>query len=187
MKKIGCACSRNASFRHYKLATDLPARYCPDCHAILLAMKDYLPWIERHFSDRQTVEPAPLTGRETPSRARPCPACQRIMSRYRTGDENSFWLDFCPPCGLVWLDAGEWEQLEQSGLSPYLDIILTERWQKGIQSHKASSVRDDLLRERFGETTFAEIRKIREWLGQQPNRRDILTYLYASLSQKSAR
>jgi Zn-finger nucleic acid-binding protein len=187
MEKIACTCSKNAHFDCHELATDLTVRRCPECQTILLAMKDYQPWLERHFSDRPTVEPASLPGRETPSKARLCPSCQRIMERYRTGDANSFWLDYCPACGLAWLDAGEWEQLETSGLAPYLDIILTERWQKSIQSQKANAIRDSLLRERLGEASFPEIQRIRDWLGQQPNKRDILAYLSASVSGKNAK
>ena len=106
------------------------------------------------------------------------------MARYRTGDTNSFWLDYCPACGLVWLDAGEWEQLEQSGLSSYLDIILTERWQRHIQSNRTNTLRDDILRERFGEATFTEIQRIVGWLGDQANGRDILAYLSERFSEK---
>jgi Zn-finger nucleic acid-binding protein len=185
MKNINCSCSPRAGFEPHELADGLPARRCPKCEAVVLALKDYLPWIERHYSDRPTVLPSRLSSREAPSKARPCPSCQRLMARYRTGDADSFWLDFCPACGLVWLDAGEWEQLERSGLSSYLDIILTERWQKDVQSHRAASFRDDLLRERFG-AEFPEILRIREWLVRQARGRDILAFLSESLSEKAA-
>jgi Zn-finger nucleic acid-binding protein len=187
MKNIACSCSPRAQFERHEPADGLLARRCPQCQAVVLILKDYLPWIERHYSDRSALAPSPLPERETPSKARLCPSCQRVMARYRTGDANSFWLDFCPACGLVWLDAGEWEQLEQSGLAPYLDIILTERWQKRVQSHKANSVRDDLLRERFGEAAFAEILRIGDWLGRQANKRDILAYLSTSSFEKTTK
>ena len=183
-KRIGCPCSKSTDFEHHELATDLLAQRCPQCLAVVLAMEDYRPWIEQHFSDRPTVEPSALPGSEKSSKARFCPSCQQIMARYRTGDANSFWLDYCPACGLVWLDAGEWEQLEQSGLSSYLDIILTERWQRHIQSNRTSTLRDDILRERFGEATFAEIQRIVDWLGNQANGRDILVYLSERFSEK---
>jgi Zn-finger nucleic acid-binding protein len=183
MKDFICSCSSGTRFERHEPADGLSAERCPKCQAIVLALKDYLPWIERHYSDRPTVAPSHLPGREIPSKARLCPACQRLMARYRTGDANSFWLDFCSACGLVWLDAGEWEQLEQSGLASYLDIILTERWQKGIQSHRAASFRDDLLGERFG-AEFPEILRVRDWLTRQPNRRDILAFLSESLSDR---
>ncbi|MDR2111871.1 MAG: hypothetical protein LBQ62_02025 [Candidatus Accumulibacter sp.] len=178
-----CPCAPRAQFEPHDLADGLSARRCPKCQSVVLALKDYLPWIERHYSDRPTAEPAPMPGRETPSKARLCPSCQRVMARYRTGDANSFWLDFCPICGIVWLDGGEWELLEQSGLASYLDIILTERWQKNIQSRRTSSFRDDLLRERFG-AAFSEILRIRDWLNRQANRHDILAFLSESSSDK---
>jgi Zn-finger nucleic acid-binding protein len=186
MKNIACPCSPHAQFERHEPADGLPAQRCPQCRAVVLALEDYLPWIERHYSDRPAPAPSPLPGRETLSKARLCPSCQRVMARYRTGDANSFWLDFCPACGLVWLDAGEWEQLEQSGLASYLDIILTERWQKDVQSRRTGSFRDDLLRARFG-AEFPEIQRVRDWLSRQPRRRDILAYLSESLSEKGAK
>jgi Zn-finger nucleic acid-binding protein len=185
MKNIACSCEPRAQFERHEPADGLLAQRCPKCRAVVLALQDYLPWIERHDSERPAVNPSHLPGRETLSKARLCPSCQRVMARYRTGDADSFWLDFCPPCGVVWLDAGEWEQLEQSGLASYLDIILTERWQKDIQSRRVASFRDDLLRERFG-AEFPEILRVRDWLGRQARRRDILAFLAESLSEKAA-
>jgi hypothetical protein len=186
-RKLYCSCSEKTDFERYELATDLLARRCPKCLAVVLSMNDYRPWIERHFSDRSTVEPSALPGSEKSSKVRFCPSCQRIMARYRTGDANSFWLEYCPACGFVCLDAGEWEQLERCGLSSYLDIILTERWQKHIQSNRTSNFRDDILRERFGEEVFVEIQRIARWLGNQTNGRDILVCLSELLSEKNMR
>lgn len=186
MKNIACPCSPRAQFERHEPADGLLAQRCPRCQAVVLALEDYLPWIERHYSDRPAAAPSHLAGREMPSKARLCPSCQRFMARYRTGDANSFWLDFCPACGIVWLDAGEWEQLERSGLASYLDIILTERWQKDIQSRRATSFRDDLLRERFG-AAFSEILRVRDWLDRQAKRRDILAFLSEPLSDKKAK
>jgi Zn-finger nucleic acid-binding protein len=188
MEKPVCSCSPHTQFDRYEPVEGLFAQRCPKCLAIVLAMKDYLPWIERHYSDRSiSVQPSPLAGREMPSKARLCPSCQRLMARYRTGDADSFWLDFCPACGLVRFDAGEWEQLAQSGLMPYLDIILTERWQKNIQSHRASSLQNDILCQRFGEATFSEIQRVKDWLSSQPNKQDILAYLSTSLSNPTGK
>jgi Zn-finger nucleic acid-binding protein len=109
------------------------------------------------------------------------------MSRYRTGNAESFWLDFCPACELVWLDEGEWEMLGRGGLVPYLNTVLSEAWQKHVQAHKAGSYHDELLRDRFGEDTLAEIRRLKAWINERPNRRDILAYLSESLSEKAAK
>jgi Zn-finger nucleic acid-binding protein len=150
---------------------------------VLLAMDDYRRWRERHFPDANLAEPIALSGQEKPSKARVCPSCQRLMTRYRSGGGESFWIDYCPACQLVWLDDGEWELLAQSGLASYLDIILSERWQKNIQSRRAGAFREDLLRERFG-ADCSEVLRIRDWLNEQSNWRDILAFLSESLSNK---
>ncbi|MDR2688157.1 MAG: zf-TFIIB domain-containing protein [Azoarcus sp.] len=177
MPKLFCACAPKAVFEPCELQPGLSAKRCTACRSVLLAMPDYRAWRDQHFSELPAVEPAPQSGREAPSKARACPSCGRLMSRYRTGNAESFWLDFCPSCERVWLDDGEWETLEQSGLAPYLDLILSEAWQKRVQAQRTVSSRDELLRARFGEDALMEIRRIKAWLAQQPNRRDILTFL----------
>jgi Zn-finger nucleic acid-binding protein len=177
MQKLFCACAPKAEFDRCELRPGLLARRCDQCHAVILAMPDYRNWRDRHFSELPAVEPAPLPGREAPSKARMCPSCGHLMTRYRTGNAESFWLDFCPHCELVWFDDGEWERLEQGGLAPYLEVILSEVWQKRVQAHRTVSYREDLLRARFGEETLVEIRRIKAWLAKRPNRRDILAFL----------
>jgi hypothetical protein len=183
MKKLFCSCSPGSIFERHELAPDLfathdPALFgkqCPSCHAVLLSLKDYRNWREHHFSEIPTAEPALTPGQEKPSKARTCPACRHLMERYRTGSEESFWLDFCLECQLVWLDEGEWEQLEKSGLALHLDIILTGRWQRLIRERKALPFREEGLVRRFGDA-LSEIERVRSWLDAQPNKRDILAY-----------
>lgn len=178
MKKLFCACAPKAAFDHRcELKPGLLVRRCAACRGVLLALPDYRNWRDQHFSELPAVEPTPLPGREAPSKARACLSCGCLMARYRTGNAESFWLDFCPSCALVWFDDGEWETLEQGGLAPYLDTVLSDAWQKRVQTQRATSYRDDLLRVRFGEETLTEIRRIKAWLTEQPNRRDILTFL----------
>ncbi|MDR0997216.1 MAG: zf-TFIIB domain-containing protein [Zoogloeaceae bacterium] len=186
MKKTAplvCGCGngsrRPAGFSRIELAAGLIAPQCDACHGVALKLDDYLDWRQQHFAELPAIEPAPFPGREVPSRARTCPACGVLMARYRTGDAQSFWLDFCPACRLVWLDDGEWQALQTHGLAPYLDTILSDAWQKGIQARRASHWQEELLRARFGEETLTEIRRIQTWLATQPaaKRRDIVQFL----------
>jgi Zn-finger nucleic acid-binding protein len=177
MKKIFCPCSPKTSFDHCELTPGLLAKRCPSCSAVLLALDDYRPWRDRHFPGIPAVEPAAVPGQEEHSKARVCPSCQQIMRRYRTGSAESFWLDYCPSCQLAWLDQGEWETLEKSGLALHLDTLLTERWQRLIEERKTLSFRDVLLEKRFGAETLTEIRRVKNWLDAHPRRKDILLYL----------
>jgi Zn-finger nucleic acid-binding protein len=172
-----CGCAKGATFERHKPAEGLHTRRCTHCLGVLLLLKDYRVWRDRHFSSLPTIEPHPMSGQEQSSKARFCPLCQHLMGRYRTGDAASFWLDYCPTCDAVWLDDGEWVLLEKSGFAPYLDTLLTERWQKLIQSKKTLSYRDERLRARFGEETLAEIQRIKTWLDAHPRKKELLAYL----------
>jgi Zn-finger nucleic acid-binding protein len=178
MKKIPCSCSRNAAFVSHELVEGLFVQRCPDCRNVLVPLKEFWAWRERQFPDWNTRMPEPVHSEgESASRARFCPVCQRIMTRYRTGNAKSFWLDHCPACQLVWLDAGEWETLEESGLALFLDTLITEHWQKRILALRTGAARETLLRGRFGEEILTEIRRFKHWMNQQPTKKDILAFL----------
>ncbi|GHT95189.1 hypothetical protein FACS1894116_10320 [Betaproteobacteria bacterium] len=177
MKNLFCPCTPQASFEHHELTQGLLAKRCPSCAAVLLALEDYRQWRDRHFPEIPVAEPAAVPGQEEHSKVRVCPSCQHIMGRYRTGSAESFWLDYCPGCQLVWLDKGEWAQLEASGLALHLDTILTERWQRLIKERKTLSFRDALLEKRFDAESLPEIRRVKNWLDAHPRRKDILLYL----------
>jgi Zn-finger nucleic acid-binding protein len=178
LKKIPCACSRGAAFVSHELGEGLFALRCPDCRNVLVSLAEFWRWRARHVPDWNEKMPEPVYSEgETASRARTCPVCQRIMTRYRTGGAKSFWIDHCAACELVWLDAGEWEVLEEEGLAPYLDTILDESWQKRILALRNAALSETLLRTRFGEATLAEIRRFKQWMNAQANARDILAFL----------
>ena len=47
--------------------------------------------------------------------ARPCPACQRSMTRFRMSiDDRQIGLDLCKRCQAVWFDGGELEALPKA-------------------------------------------------------------------------
>jgi Zn-finger nucleic acid-binding protein len=177
MRKHFCPCAPKTAFDRCELTPGLLALRCPACQGVLLAMADYRRWRERQVLNSPAAEPIALPGQEKSSPARACPLCQRVMARYRTGSAESFWLDYCPVCQLVWLDDGEWRQLEESGFAPHLDIILTERWQQRVKARTLLSFREEVLVKRFGEETLAEIRRLKTWLDAHPRRKEILVYL----------
>ena len=180
MEKILCSCEKMPAFGNCELEEGLLAKRCPDCHAEVLSLKTFQAWREYHFPGwkKNVPEPSPKSMDEKPSRARTCPACQRIMKRYRTGSAESFWLDHCPACGLVWLDDGEWKALQRDGLALHLDTLLTERWQQRVTAQRASTFREGLMLERFGgQEALDEIRRFKDWMNRQPNAKDILAYL----------
>ncbi|MFZ2266428.1 MAG: zf-TFIIB domain-containing protein [Azonexus sp.] len=158
------------------LAEGLPARVCPACGGVLLALDDYRVW-------RQTLPPAAA---ETPaglavlgedSRARSCPACSGPMARYRVLPVSSFRLDRCNHCQLVWFDGGEWSALVEAGLIDRLDSILADGWQRRVQADEARQRRENALRQRLGDAAVDELQRIQSWLHSRPNGRELLALL----------
>ncbi len=181
MRKLHCACSAHAVLDGHLLAPGLTAQRCPACGTVLLTLDDYRRWRERQPASgavapisTNNAEPEPEA-----AQARHCPACQRLMSRHRTGTAPDFRLDRCSPCQLVWLDDGEWQRLEEAGLAAQLDMVLTDAWQQRIQAAEMQAGRDAALRARLGEETFAEVRRLQSWLDKHPQRTAILAELNA--------
>jgi Zn-finger nucleic acid-binding protein len=180
MDRLLCACTKKPYFEEHELEEGLPGQRCPDCHTDVLWLKDYRAWREAKHPDweKSTPEPAVPTCPEQASKARVCPACQRLMARHRTGSEESFWLDYCVACGLVWLDDGEWEALKRDSLALHLDTLLTERWQRRVVEQRKIATREAVLRERLGGAErFGEIKRFKTWLKQQGDKKEILAYL----------
>ncbi|MGB5325038.1 MAG: zf-TFIIB domain-containing protein [Pseudomonadales bacterium] len=49
-----------------------------------------------------------------------CPSCECAMERIADSEQAHVHLDFCAPCDLVYLDAGELTDLKQLTLSDYI-------------------------------------------------------------------
>ena len=184
-----CPCAVDAVFLPVLLTGRLHAHQCEQCESHLLSLDEYRGWQKRYASPsgetRGGVTDTPLQSSPPlmPEQVRKCPACSRLMARYRTGgagDEPGFRLDRCGTCQLVWLDKGEWSWLVQEGLSGRLDEILTDEWQLRLQVRENRLRRDAQLRQRLGDETFEALQRIRAWLAGQPNRAELLGLLGSS-------
>lgn len=172
-----CGCGAAEPLARHVLAEGLVALRCPACGAVLLALDEYRSWCKR-----QPAEAPPILAEDSepgaePDHARACPACQRLMSRHRAGTRPDFRIDRCNFCQLVWLDDGEWPSLVRAGLATQLDTVLTEAWQQRLRAMQMQALRDTELRNRLGEETWAEVRRIQNWLAVQPKREEILALL----------
>lgn len=170
-------CECGAGLLSGTLAEGLPARVCPACGGVLLALDDYRAW-------RQTLPPAAAEVPTTLSiigedggRARSCPACSGPMARYRVLPVSSFRLDRCNHCQLVWFDGGEWSALVEAGLIDRLDSILADGWQRRVQADEARLRREIVLRQRLGDEVVDELQRIQSWLQSRPNGRELLALL----------
>ncbi len=177
-KSLTCRCGGRLLGR--ALAEGLPARVCTACGGALLALDKYRSW-------RQPVAPqylatAKQSGNMPPvaddaAKARACPACAGLMTRYRVSAGHALRLDRCSRCQLAWFDDGEWAALVAAGLENHLDGILTDGWQRRIQLDESRQRREANLRQRLGNEVVDELRRIQSWLRQQPNSQELLALL----------
>lgn len=179
--ELHCDCAQQPALKVRELQAGLFAQACEDCGALAIDLNDYRRWLER-----QTVGPAPtpeqcagmpVEGELAMRKARMCPGCGRPMARHRAGSRPDFHLDRCAPCQLLILDGGEWDALMQLGALEHLDLILSDTWQRRLQTLEATERRRQSLRQRLGDSTVDELIRIQTWLNDQPQRRELLALL----------
>lgn len=169
-----CNCASGALLQGIELAPGLSALQCPACDGSLLKLADYRNW-QPVAKALPQPENAPRI-EDRPS-ARSCPDCGRLMQRHRVGSSPDFRVDHCSACQLVWLDRGEWSALAQAGLAERLSEILTERWQRRLQTDDARQQREAALRGKHGDACLDELARIRTWFAEQPQRDELIALL----------
>ena len=177
-KSLTCRCG--GRLLSTALAEGLPARVCAACGGTLLALDKYRSWrrpvAPQYLATAKPSEDMPPVA-DDDGKARPCPACAGLMTRYRVSAGHALRLDRCSRCQLVWFDDGEWAVLVAAGLENHLDSILTDGWQRRIQLDEAQQRREANLRQRLGNEVVDELRRIQSWLRQQPNSQELLALL----------
>ena len=86
----------------------VPLELCEGCKGILMQRRDFAVTItaKRRAAETPSVTPHPADRRELRRRLE-CPRCGKgMMADWYYGPGNIV-IDTCPPCDLVWLDAGE--------------------------------------------------------------------------------
>jgi Zn-finger nucleic acid-binding protein len=158
------------------LSGGLSVKGCSRCGGVLVDLLAYRAWADQRGIDVAGA-PRPSAGLvDDTSRAIACPNCAAVMIKYRIASEAGNKLDYCANCDEVWLDGGEWQQLEDLGLQLNLGTLLTEPWQRRVRHEAAARTRDARLREQLG-ADFARIAEFREWLNRHPQRARIAAWL----------
>ena len=174
-KTLHCSCAAHTELSPCELAPGLAGLHCTSCGGHMLMLEDYRVW-------RSTATPQPATTAAATAEdntARNCPACTRLMQRYRVGSTPDFRVDRCAACQVVWFAGGEWQALLATGMGTRLDEILTDAWQRQVQAEELRKGRETVLRQRHGAATMDELARIRQWLQAQPERDELLALLRA--------
>lgn len=175
---LHCSCAAHTPLQPVALAERLLAAECADCGGMLLSMDDWRAWKAGDASrtpppviDDEVIEVFDATA------VHHCPECDRLMERMRVSAGPDFRIDRCVHCQNLWFDAGEWSALVSRGLAGRLDELLSDGWQRKLQTEKMRSARLQTLRQRYGDACIDELERIRVWLDAQPHRDELLSLL----------
>jgi hypothetical protein len=77
------------------------------------------------------------------------------------------------------MDPHEWEVLIDRNLHDNLNEFFTRPWQDHLHAAETRNHLDGIYLEKLGDTDYARIKEIREWLRNHPRHGMLLAYLQA--------
>lgn len=172
-----CPTCPDSSLAQIALEPQLPAYTCLRCGGLWIPSSDYWAWIAQPVEESASAPTAAPDASDEPDGARRCAGCGHIMLRYPIARDLPFQLDQCGHCNSFWLDRHEWAMLRERGLHRQLHHITNAPWQRRLRQEAQRATWAQIYTERFGPTDYAEIQRVRAWLGAHPQRAMLLTYL----------
>ncbi len=170
-----CPACSSKDFASVALEAGLAAQCCTGCSGVWVDLDAYRAW-RRHAS--ATDEPMHVAEiEEDIDAARLCPKTSRLMARVKVSNEAPFRLDYSAAAQGVWLDRGEWEVLMALGMERQLDAVVSERWQRHLQSTASRERMERAQRARFGDAAYTELTRMRQWLQAQSNAAEMIAFL----------
>ncbi|WP_028454334.1 TFIIB-type zinc ribbon-containing protein [Chitinilyticum litopenaei] len=177
MSGISCI-SCEGKLQRSEIQHGLKAQVCADCGGVWLDLDEYKEWLlqtaivvhEGDFSSLVEVS-------EQSPHALFCSDCDRMLHKYRLSPQLPVRIDRCSPCGKVWLDAPEWQVLQQQGETTELLRVLNDRGQREIREMEARQRREQADLRRFGAVDYRRLQDVRSWLDSHPLRAELLAYL----------
>ncbi|WP_158587032.1 zf-TFIIB domain-containing protein [Motilimonas pumila] len=158
------------------LAPLLPTKSCSHCGGHFFYLADYLRWLEQ--APKPTAIDSEIEANET-NKAMLCPVSGRLMRKYRITHTQPHKVDLSTSVNGIWLDKGEWELLEQEGLSLVLNKIFTDPWQRNIRLGKTSEVLKAQYQAKFGDQTYQKMQALRQEIHDSEQKAELLAYLVA--------
>lgn len=176
-----CLTCENIELQSTQLALGPLTYQCEHCKGHWVSSTDYWSWMEK----QGTILPEkpasgevnlPVTDEKT-KRAKICPECDHILIKYKVGHETGVILDHCHSCGGVWFEQREWDVLQDRNLHDEVYKIFTRSWQQQVRQEEAKKHFQSFYAQKFGEQDYAEIRRIKQWIVQHPQRVTLIAYL----------
>ena len=175
-----CTCCHQGQLLPTKLDSGLFVYACNACQGFAIDISTYLDWRK----DQPAVQASPQApegvhyAHRNQRHALHCPACKRLMLKYRVHAGESPTIDTCLRCDALWLDGGEWAYLERIGLHTNLTAISTSAWQSRRTQLNVSLRRNAEDREQLGDEVYTQAQQVLTWLQAQPERKHILKMLH---------
>lgn len=165
------------------LDNSLKAKQCNHCHGHWILIEDYVRWKQQQpalhvAADLLADQHYSLA--EDSAKALLCPLTGVLMRKFRITTDTRRRLDYSPAVGAIWLDAGEWDYIKQSGLAGSLNAMVTEHYQHQLRRDASKQHLASIYAQKFGDEQYQKVREFRLWLEQQPNQADLKAYLNAT-------
>ncbi len=174
-----CPICKQTSLTPGSLENNLSAHKCQSCHGIWLQANDYLGWRSQQgdFPPPDAASPDVSISAEDVAKAKICPQDGHFLLRYKVGKDITFALDRCGTCNGVWFDPKEWDVLKSRHLHGEIHNIFTDPWQRQVRQEEQRRSIQLFYQGKLGEEDYAELRRIKAWIGQHPERSALLAYL----------
>ena len=162
--------------------TDPNTHACPTCRGRWLTFNDHLAWLER-TSTGPTRPPAIIPALpnaiapEPAQKARICPVCGRLLTRFRISLDLPFTLDRCGNCAGVWFDDAEWTVVKSAGLLPGLHHLFNDTHQHKLEAEERRRNHEARCRAIVGEEAFERARTFKLWLDNHPHKDALMAFL----------
>ncbi len=171
------SCEGQLSSREIKQG--LHADVCNQCAGVWLDLNIYQNWVDSTgMIVHESQDPSVVEVAEFSPKALFCLDCNSLLHKYRLSAHAPVRIDRCSPCRKVWLDAAEWQLIEQQAATDDLLSVLSDRGQRHIRSTETRDRISTVYRQRFGED-YEHIVQLRAWLETHPQRQHIMAYFNA--------
>lgn len=175
---MNCPVCKTAPLKLNTLDSALLSQSCEQCGGDWIPGAPYWKWLEEQGQNLPEIK---VTTSEFPVADSPvyldCPECQWRMVKYMVGRGTGFSLDHCHSCKGIWLDHNEWEVLKKRNLHDDLNSMLTEFWQGEALKEERRKRFERINLAKFGAEDYAEIKRVRDWLGGHARKQELLAYL----------
>jgi Zn-finger nucleic acid-binding protein len=162
------------------LEMEMPVYRCDRCEGVWIPANDYLAWLKTNATNgsHKPADDVSAPASDIPS-PKFCPACKRIMRRYKVLPNVGFYLDHCSHCNGVWCDKDELTALLAHNLQDKINLIFMREWQTRLNEEETKTALGKMYLEKFGAADYARVKEIWSWLIGHPKRAMLLAYLQA--------